>query len=377
MMRNLPLLAALLAAPLIAQGTSVQVPAPQVWNQNFYNSYVFFGTTSSRIKNEAHGQALYDVNDISVPGAVFKSLQFRKPVRGTFRPSNVATTIDLVVIMSVSPRTYTTASSTFAANHGTNKTQVFQGKLNLPARSAGGTFPAPWEAPVPFAKPFIYAKALGKSLVIETLCANNSAKRTWYIEGSWPDQGTRTTIYSPFSCRFGNGGANNSISHRNPTIGGSFFVRYNNYPKNVTSFNTNVHVWGLKSSGTWAGFTLPIKFSTLGLPVKNPGCALATDVLATSSLVYNATSGYLTMPGSGVAIPNDPSLLDKCFNTQAISLDSTGAPGIGIHASWASKWCIRSGKTSPARYVYRSGDNSKPTGFGPTTFFVPTFRLNT
>ena len=105
---------------------------------------------------------------------------------------------------------------------------------------------------------------------------------------------------------------------------------------------------------------------------------IATDVVATIPLKYNTS----TRPNQGslqtanFTIPRNTWLGGKVFYTQPISLDTHKTTKLPmIHSGWASKWTIGTGIGAPAATLYRTGDNSQPTGFIRRQE-APSIRLN-
>ncbi len=360
----------LTAAPAIAQ--SILPKSAATKSPGYWSSFFFYGTTNGT--NEGHTQTLYAESEVGGV-KVFKSLQIRRPQN--LGNQNAAMTGDMVLSLSSTAIAHTAASTTFAANHGATRATVFTGKINLPARNRGGTWPDPWETAVPFSNTFLFVPITGGSLVVENAFSNNSNKRAWYVEGNRAQKGTRATNLSACA-KHSDGGRNNSIGYRSPVVGGSWHVSYNNMPSNVPSLAASFQILGIGGSGaTQWGMPLPIPLSTLNMP--SNGCSLAVTDDFRFPMTYRAsTSGPNrgSLLGQTIPIPNSPAFAGASFFDQGVCLDTnatTKQPE--IYMTWSSKWTVGSGKGEPVTTVYRLGDNSQPTGY-LRQWEGPTVRLN-
>lgn len=360
------------AAPLFAQTIlpkSAATASPGYWNTTF-----FYGTASTRVKNEGRTQMIYAASELGTIVKVFKSLQVRRPQY--LGNVNALTSGAMVLSISNSARAHTAASATFATNHGT-KTTVFSGRISLPARSRGTTWPDPWEAAVPFSPSWLFIPSTTGSVVVENMFSGSTSARTWYLEGTRPKRGVRATNFSACSAH-SDGGRNNSIGYRFPVVGGTWFINYNNMPSNVPSLAASFQILGAGGVGQnqW-GMTLPIRLSSLNLP--SNGCSLAVMDHFRLPLTYvTSTAGPNrgSLRGQQITIPNNQQLAGLTFYDQAVCLDTnrtTNNPE--IYMSWSSKWTVGSGLGDPVSLVYRVGDNSLSTGL-IRHYEAPTIRLN-
>src|SRR5262249_44708882 len=133
---------------------------------------------------ESHSQLVYDVNDIAPAAAIWTSVQFRPP--GAAIPQNLFTT-NMTVALSVSALPPAGMSGVFASNLGAQVFTMFTGPLSLPNRPIP-TWPAPWEAPVPFTVPFLYVP-IGKSFVVDIVQTGALSNAIWFLEAWVPDLG--------------------------------------------------------------------------------------------------------------------------------------------------------------------------------------------
>src|SRR5262245_59521881 len=94
---SFPLCAALLVAPASAQAANPYKALSS------YNSQAFFSTSSATTLHDAHTQVLYDVNDVSLPAAVWTSVAVRRVVGvGNNNPAFSAT-VTIQLAMSPTP----------------------------------------------------------------------------------------------------------------------------------------------------------------------------------------------------------------------------------------------------------------------------------
>ncbi|MEE2886607.1 MAG: hypothetical protein VX951_04170 [Planctomycetota bacterium] len=364
--------ALLLASPGFAQTIlpkSAATTSPGYWNYSF-----FFGSDGTRVKNEGHTQVLYAESELGSIVRTFTSLEVRRPQN--LGNQNLALTGTMVLDMSSTPTAPSAASSTYAANHVANKTNVVNGQINLPARNRGSVWPDPWETAIPFTTTWIFIPMPGGSLVVDNQFSGNSSNRHWYLEGTRAQRGTRITNLSACSAH-SDGGKNRSISYRQPQLGSTWFVNYGSMPSNVPSMNASFQILGVGGVGQaqW-GLTLPINLSTLSLPSNN--CSLAvTDDFRLPMTYVTSTAGPNkgSLRGVTVPIPNNPQLGGMSFYDQAVGMDTnqtTNAPE--IYMSWSSKWTIGSGIGDPISIVFNTGDNTALTGI-VRQYEGPTIRL--
>ena len=358
---------------LFAQ-TTVVPSAAKTKSPGYWSSQFFYGTSSTSIKNEGHTQILYSAKDVGSTVLTFKNMQVRRPQN--LGNQNLALTGNMRLVLSSSKVAPTAASSTFASNHGT-ATVVVNSQISLPARNRGATWPDPWETAIPFINSYIYIEQVGGSFVVENLFSNNSAQRSWYVEGDRKDQGTRATNLSACAAH-SDGGRNNSIGYRRPEVGGSFYLRYGSMPSNVPSLNLSFMIIGIGGVGAsqW-GMTLPINLSQLSLPSNNCSLAVTDDIrvpLAYTTSTAGKNRGSLTSPT--IPIPNNPNLGGLSFYEHGVALDTNATTKLPeIYMCWSSKWTIGTGTGRPLALVYRTGDNSQTTGF-VRQFEGPTLRFN-
>ncbi len=368
-------LAAQAAGRVVPSGAKTKAPG-------YFDYYATYGIKSSSVKNESHGQYIYDSADVG-GAATWKSLSWRR-TRYVFS-SNAATTFSMTIIMSNSPVKHDAPSSTFTANHGSSGSgtapkTVFSGKISLPANQRGNTWPEPWFVVATFTTPFVHARVKGGSLVVECLGSNNSAGLPYYCEGWRPDFGRRLNVST--ACQFhSDGGYNNGISYTLPFVGGSWFVQYNGMPSNEPNMKKSISIIGTDGpGGTAFGKTLPVKISDLGFQdvCKVKVGTLANDLLTFLPMIYTADTSGAKNRGSirlpKIAIGNNPSLGGLPFYSQPFCVDKPLGGFDQVYMGWASRWFIGSGKGLPGSVVYRLFDNTRTTGtvrkgYGRTVLF--------
>ncbi len=350
--------ACLLAAAASAQ--SVVVPAQLATNRPvgtpWYTANVFYSTSSTTVPHDSRTQMMYATSDIAVPAGVWNSMDVRRPGQNAANSylgnNNPATTTNLVLTISVSPTALAGMTTTFATNHGPTPLTVFNGPLNLPARTGTNVWPQPWEN-IPFTTPMVYVGIPGGTLVVDATQTGNAATTPWYLEGQFPKNGLRDNNGSaPSSCRFSNNNYNNSLSHTNPRIGATWRVTYNSLLPNVSGF---AWIGGQGVGGNYGGLTLPIDLGPLGAP----GCTVNASVDYAIGLTASATgsAGWPVIP-----VPNNPSLSGQSFFDHSLWLDSA-ANAFGVVVGWSSKWTIGDGLGAPAALLSATGANAvNPTG---------------
>jgi hypothetical protein len=361
-MHRVSILAAALAATSLSAQTTIVPSAVATTNPANYSSNFFYGTTSTSAKNECRSQTLYDAADVGTTVKTWKNMEFRRPQY--LGNVNAATSGTMKLTLSSSTTGYQAASSTFASNTGTPATTVFNGTINLPARTRGAAWPDPWETAVPFTNVWLYIPMTGGSLVVENEFSGSTSMAVWYVESCKTATGTRVTNLSACS-KHSDGGANNSISYTFPVVGGSWYVNYGGMPSNVPTLAASFQILALGGAGSsqW-GMTLPIPLATLFLPSNN--CSLAVQDSIRLPMIYTpSTAGPSrgSLRGPTVPIPNSPVVAGLSYFDQAVCMDinaTTNAPE--IYMSWSSKWTVGSGLGNPVAMVYRTGDNTQPSG---------------
>ena len=361
-----PVAITLLAAAAAAQTTNTLPSSAATTSPGSFSSSVFYGTATVK---ESRTQVLYAATDVQNSG-VFKSLQFRRP--SNLGNTNVVSTFNLQIDMSMSPVVHTAASATYASNHGT-VTTVFNAPINLPANSSG-TWPRPWEAPFVFTTPFVFVVQAATSLCVEFQSTLNSTSQPWYVEAATAitGGGTFNSNTSGSLCPHSGAASNNSIGYTAPTIGGNWGpVTWYNLPENNPNWNINaVLIGAVGSGGSFGPFTLPVQLSLLGLSPSSPTCVLGNDILLTQSLTYttSATLNGGTLRMAAIPVPNNPAIAGVNVFTQPLAYD---APN--FWTGWSGRWTIGDGirRGSPLTQVSRTGANATPTGT-IATFVGPT-----
>ena len=341
-----------------AAQTTGSFVVPSALEKGRGNSYFYYLTWySSTPMQPVHVQLIYDVKDIKVPAALLREMYFRRSsyVGNENYPYKAAMDITL----SMGPNPPAGANPTFKNNIGGNPVNVFKGTVNLPnTKYVPPPNLPPWNVKIVFTKPFPYISVKGKSLVVDATCTAYTSLGTksgsWYMDMLIPPPGKRVSNPSAQpSCKFSNGKYNNSISHRNPVLGGVWYVRYNNVLPNTSGFGA---LGNVGAKGKWGPFTLPFDLGPLGAP----GCSWSVNVLITVALTSNS-SGSASWPS--IPVPNNPVLAGASFYDHAALLDPK-ANALGIVTTWSSKWTIGGGFTPPGSIVYKYRDTTPPSPTG-------------
>ncbi len=351
-----------LLAPLAGAQTSRSFVVPSALEKGRGNSYFYYLTWYSSLSmHPVHVQLIYDVKDIKVPAALLREMYFRRS--SYVGNENYLSKAVMDVNLSMGPNSPAGATAAFKSNVGANPVNVFKGTVNLPnTKYVRPPSLPPWNVKIVFTKPFPYISVKGKSLVVDVTCTSftplGTRKGSWYMDMLVPPPGKRSSNPAPQPrCRFSNGKYNNSISHRNPVLGGTWYVRYNNVLPNTSGFGA---IGNAGAKGKWGPFTLPFDLGPLGAP----GCSWNVKVLFTVALTSNA-SGSASWPS--IPIPNNPVLAGASFYDHAALLDPK-ANALGIVTTWSSKWTIGGGATPPGCIVYKYRDSTPPS---PTGYLRP------
>jgi hypothetical protein len=325
-------------------------------SSTFYVSSVLYSTSSTTTPHDSHAQIIYDVMDVGMPAGLWNSVQVRRPSSNanstTLGNANPAMTTNATIMLSISPQTVANVTTTFATNHGPSPLTVFNGVLSLPAGPSQSAWPAPWQSPIPFSVPFVFAQASGKSLVVDLMQTGNSGTSAWYLEAQLPLGGARASNgASASTCKFSSGTYNNGIGYMLPTVGGSWYVNYSNLLANCTGFAW-IGTQGV--GGTYNGLTLPIDLGQFGAP----GCF----VQASADVIVPLTASGTSARWPTIPIPNNPALGNAVFYDHSLFIDPL-ANAWGVVVGWSSKWTIGTNIGAPAALVTATGTNAaNPTG---------------
>jgi len=216
---------------------------------------------------------------------------------------------------------------------------------------------------IPFAQIFPFVKSMGPGLVVDittTTYTPISANASWYVDAVGTVVGQRVTNWSASGCKFSNNSYNNSISHMNPVLGGTWYVNYNNILPNAPG----VGAVGFRGAGmSWGPIVLPFSLAALGAP----GCSWAVSMELSYPLQASASG---SAPGIRLTVPNDPVLDGAAFYDHPLFLDPA-ANSLGIVLGWSSKWIIGSGALPQGAVIYKYQDSTPPSATGTKTTTVP------
>lgn len=160
----LPLVAALVAAPLAAQ-TAVLLPGHADLAEGHHAVDLPFGRPGFRT------QLLVDAAAIAPNGGVVTGLSLRTD--RTSLPLAATAVPNVTVRLSHSTQVVGAMSDTFANNVTEVPVVVFQGAVQLPGRTSGHAGPLPWDVGIAFPVPFVFTAASGQLLI--DVVGNNPA----------------------------------------------------------------------------------------------------------------------------------------------------------------------------------------------------------
>jgi hypothetical protein len=362
--------ASLASTALVVAQQHVVLPAKAGYREqgNTRASYLF--PDSASVAVPAHTQVVNDVAGVPVPQATFRGLSVR---RATGAQSLPAVTSRARIALSVGPRPWDWASATFAENAGT-ETVVFNGTLSLAARGPQAAWPAPWETELPFQQTFAYDRTRGRSLVLDFVVTQNSARASWDVEATGIESGTVAVELLQPDCLTTAATPNvgYTVDRRMLYPGGRFELRLTDLPRNAPSFATNRLIFGgTGSGGSFGSLTLPFRISTIGLP-SHPQCRWTVDDVAEGVLGYTPATGVLSV---GFPLPTDPIIAERPFFTQALCIDQDSQV-TRLFPTLALKWTIGTGKVPPATVVTKPQDTVPPSATGTLAYGeAPVLRL--
>lgn len=315
---------------------------------------MFWGSNSN---NRAHTQALYPTADIGLGTGTITQLAFRRAT-STLAP-NAATSITLTIELSVSPTLATAPSANFAQNHGSNRTVVFQGTVQLPATPAT-TFPAPMLPPIVFQTPFAYDGATGNSLVVDIRTSDNTSHQPWFAAQQTIGFGSDTAHFTQSTCATDEGDISGGWGGRvgQPYPGGVLATSFLGYARKA-SFQLSVLLVGTQSiGGSFAGIPLPVPLTTLGLPA-SPSCQLAVspDILLPMGYIPGSGGSPGAVTFGPITLANDPTMVGTTLYAQALSVDyDNDMPQPLWFPSMTLRWTFGTGHLPPCGQVTRLND---------------------
>lgn len=304
------LAAATLTATLAAQ-TPQHVVVPAAYGTNDAVSYVWLPGASRNLRQ----QTLVGASHLtSLIGQSLTAIELRRTAENEIFAGGSA---DLVVNLSISPRTPLTCSSTFALNASTSPTEVFNGTVTFPTSPATAppspTTTVPWTPDntlrIPFAQPFVY---LGGTLCIDVVGTPISGQNAnWWmadavfenLSGSTLDLGGGCGIYGGPSHQW------SYVSARSLLPGG--FARLHAYG---TPWGVAVAAFGQRS-------LVGVPLAMLGLPA-GPGCDVflsTVDTVVGELFVPDAHPGLAAAGGRAdveFKLPATTSMFGLSLTTQ-------------------------------------------------------------
>ncbi|MEY4675276.1 MAG: hypothetical protein RL148_3060, partial [Planctomycetota bacterium] len=235
--------------------------------------------------------------------------------------------------------------ATFASNHGSNVTTVFNGQFSVPYSVGRVGSPEDMVVTVKLDRPFRWDPS-GGPLIVDVrkdinvsgalgsnIDINTSAVPTRIVHGS-DANGTVATL-GPQSfvtvVRLGGRGENGLVVNYGTGCGGGNGIPVNSSVGLPWTGNRDFQC-GLFRAAPGAGAFLTWGFATASVPMvafNAPSCTLLHDLALGSVFTVTDATGKATWP---MAVPNTPSLANFTFRSQWLVLDPTGlgSPGIAM-----------------------------------------------
>lgn len=366
---------ALLAAAAAAQ-TSFVVPSGLANSTgNSSTNVLFAGPEKNRPVQPVHAQLIYNTADIPIAGGPLKSMSFRRANYSASLPANPAASVTLALSLSVGPNAEMQVSESFAANVGSNATQVFNGTITLPPEAYSGPGPGPFWALIPFQAPFLYIQSMGPALVadfqVTVYTPLAPATDSWLIDAQTMPQSGAHAIQGPsqVNCKSSTGGycgAFGSAGLYGPGAPWSYTLGNSAAMFKLLPNAPGVMTYGTQGNGTvWNGLSLPFDLAPLGAP----GCFWSTNIVLAIPIQVDAT-GVVTVR---VRVPNDPFLIGATFFDQGAIVDPA-ANALGLVTLWSSRWTVGTSRLPGGALVSKMLDSAaSPTGNVSTTAVAARF----
>jgi hypothetical protein len=289
----------------------------------------------------------YESAALGVEAALLQEVAFRRA--NSLSNPTPALQVRARLDLSHGPRAPMAFTSSFAGNHGTDVTVVFDGTTSWPATTQSPTVP-PFVVRLKLQRPFAFARARGPSLVIDlrVLSHDGGANDRWFFDAMrWPDAGA--TLNHATGCRGSLGERQGSISWLPQELvpGGSWVVRYSGAPPSTPALASI----GAEGAGTrWLGLLLPIRLGATS-------CHWAASSFAYWPFVIDARGDGIPPP---VRLP--ASIAEgTSFYDQAVALDPrANVFGLVTFTSW--KWTIGSATPFPIVAVIVHNDTGQAQG---------------
>jgi len=301
----LPLLLWISAAGLAPAQSYLTLVSPRLCEKldgSGQNAFPFSGS------NQFSFQQLHD--DLWGRPRVIHELAFRI----NLKTSCAARTMNLTLKLSTSPNTSATASSTFAANHGTDlKTVISKQTVKWPAQTASGQV-APFAFTLGFMNnPFIY-RGVG------TLCWEvrvHSNTQVSYVMHDAVSTSSAPTLAGPYGAGCTATGASAPAALTATFTPGAAAYAYDCRATNLPASKPGIWFMGTSCS-FWGGLLLPFDLGPLGAK----GCSLHCSI----ALVFPGTVGSSGALALKTSIPYSSLLAGLPVYSQCAAVDPGPAP---------------------------------------------------
>ena len=306
----------------VVPGMYASLPGPTTCAPPFYYEMV-------------RAQFLYRSGALARTGGVIFSMDFRRDSRVNTTYGSI--TRDLQVDLYVTPVSPASMGTGFAANRGAGKaTNLFQGKINLPALPFPSNPPAPWSVSFKFPRPFPFVVSKG-NLLFEFVCKGpGQSYSPYYLDAEYLSRtpGGRTNLIGMYCV-----GKNQAVFKIDPDsrswiLGGNGTVRWGPGGSQPTS----IVVFLGQRNDRWGPFKLPFDLAPLG------GTSSSKDPCAVRTNWVLARAAGLNQSVSFGPIPNNPLLAGVTVFLDSIA-PVPGANPMGIITGPAFAVTIGSNKT--------------------------------
>lgn len=361
-------LAALAAAPTLAQNQAVVVPNGYENLECTSAARTPFGWSSGRVQYFVDGEQLCSAV------AILTNLQFRLDGGNFNIDAPLGKSFQATLVAYEVPTAPGAMSNQWANNIGSaTGTTIYSGPLNVPPAVRQYPYPNPWTIDIALPVPFFYQRANGNLLL--DLTVTGGSGDNWPADGFFfhgtEARGEVTRIWEDASCTNGRGDTlslNVPQVFGNGVLGGQLQVNHTATAAGSGSIDFVYHFLGLDNQQSNSQ-PLPVALLALGYP----GCQQNVDPLLGQLVPSSAGQCLWTLPGA-------PSLVGLPLFSQAVGFDLANGLAVPARNAWQTRIGSPVPLPAPAQMVHQSnfvnqtGGALSPTGFyGLVIRFLGTF----